>query len=232
MKVLNFTLILVFMIIKSSNMNKVVNYNNCNVLHSKVIFLLLSKYNVLDINKLNNSSESASLKDYIKLIYKIDKTNRNTIGHFKCEECNKSYLKKEFLILHSILNHLDKYPNSCLGDYCNIYNCNKVKEYLKNDYNNYFHSTDTKVQSYNQINQRKISCNSQMITNYKQICLLTFKNQKNRFAYCNKITCSESVMPMSNTFKSGILLLKYVSGFLITIFIMIYLVISWLNRYF
>ena len=231
MKILSILLILIVMSIKSLTTNKTVKYNNCNVLHSKVIFLLLSKYKALDINKVNNM-ESARMKEFISLIYKIDKTNRNTIGHFKCEDCNKSYIKKEFLILHSVLNHIDKFPNSCFGDYCNIYNCNKVKEYLKNDYNNYFHSTDNKVQSYNQINQRKISCNSQMITNYKQICLLTFKNQKNRFSYCNKITCSESAMPISYTFKSGMLLLKYVSGFLITIFIIIYLVISWLNRYF
>ena len=212
----------------SNIVHKSLFFNNCNIVQSKLIYLFISQLST--ILKLQ-IQENKSLDQLLKFVSEHEKFNNGLYGSFKCDLCTKTFSKKDYTLLHKILFHgLDK-QTICLADYCNIYHCNKIKQYIKLQ-PKYIHSTDTDLSSYTLINQREQFCDRRLISNYKQMCLIHLKNNKNRYSYCSKLTCNQNFKLPSNTLDIGLQFLKTILGILIGVLVFIYLAIIWLNRFF
>lgn len=201
------------------------------------------------------------VQESMSKLYMMDKINEIAVSNFKCIKCSKTFMKKEFLLQHFQLKHSGFLINSpqpledtgfstmCLGDFCNIFNCERYKEYFidkqalihTNDYRSQF--TQTRLQE----------CNSENVSSLRLSCMSLFNKclqsreieledpldilaEMKQFysSFCSKIRCSNNQRTTDSNLKvsiSSMSIVKMVLGYLVGIFLIIFLIVMWITRY-
>lgn len=201
------------------------------------------------------------IEENMSKLYMMDKVNEISVSNFKCVKCSKLFAKKEFLLQHYQLRHSGFLINStnnnedlgfnsaCLGDFCNIFNCERYKEYFI-DKSTLIHTNDFRSQF---TKTRLQECHSDNVSSYRLSCMTLFnkclQNRKDEIehqadllsemkqfytSYCSKIRCSNNQRTTDFNLKvsiSSMSVVKMVLGYLIGIFLIIFLIVMWITRY-
>lgn len=219
------------------NGKNIKTYTNCNIIQSKLVFIFMENFNLQHKPDLTTKNTfSSSIRSYFSILKSFDILNKPLYSSFKCPfNCTKTFTKKDFSILHYHIFHLDEdlllKNQKCLSDYCNIFDCNKIKEYLSY-YHEYQLGDDNKSEGYGytMINQRKVNCDEDLISSYKLLCLALLNDLPLKFEYCSEISCHRKDVALYNNFNNSLLFIKYIIGILVSLFSIVYLVIIWLNK--
>jgi len=211
-------------------------YTNCNIMYSKLIYIFLENFNLLYSPDLSEEKYySSSIKSYFTILKSFEILNKPLYSNYKCPyNCTKTFTKKDFSILHYHIYHLHNdlllTNEKCLSDYCNIFDCNRIKDYITN-YNDYLFGHDSKFEGYSLINQRLSNCNEELIPNYKLLCLALLDDLPFKYQYCSALSCQKNDAGLYNNFSNSLLFIKFIIGIFVGVFSFVYLVIIWINKF-
>jgi hypothetical protein len=250
-------LVLSITFIKSCQ-SKNLTYDFCNINESKVANGII--LNILEYFSLNNKDSkqcqisTGSFTDYVESFIKLENFNKNAYSQFKCPMCEKKFKNKNFLNMHYKIFHLSRTNKNdietstyCPADFCRFINCDRYKRYLGLTYDSIKDNSFSNRQPQENIQE----CNKELIEFYRKSCMkminnclgsLTEESSAEKYYeyfnnFCLKIKCNKDD-PVYNSFNQDLQpeggmydALRLLILYIVSIFIIIYLLIIWVSKY-
>lgn len=229
----------------------------CNINESQAAFLIIN--DIVEYFKINNTQSSdekclllnENLINYYKGFVELEKSSKHKHQTVKCNLCEKSFKNRSFLNLHFKLFHLSKIKNFsekyyCPGDFCRFINCDRYKNYYGISFPD---NSLNSINNNNQVKEKYQECNKELISFYKNSCMkliaecfLDEEDNDKYFEYynnfCMKITCERNKENSGFSYNLDLHTegsvwetLRIVILYIVSIFILIYLMIIWIMKY-